>query len=282
MASATDALGFVATCLSLMFAWFIVARHRSHRPVETSTKPHYRCGQSSSQKPVNGHIAFQHERIATEQATRRAAQFYNLMRMRRSVSFISSEPVKREVVVSCIAAAATAPSGAHCQPWHFCLVESAAAKQQLRDAVESEEKINYAKRMGKQWVGEVEQLLTKLPTNWSKPYLSDAPFVIVLMKKSFLTDKEGNRRTDVEVRYPSESVGIAAGVLIAALHNANLVTLTSTPLGADAKIRAVLGRPEGEKVFLLLPVGYPADNATVPHRSPGAERLPLADVMTAH
>ena len=179
-------------------------------------------------------------------------------------------------------AAATAPSGAHCQPWHFCLVESASAKQQLRDAVESEEKINYAKRMGKQWVGEVDQLLTTLPTNWCKPYLSDAPFVIVLMRKAFLTDKEGRRRTDVEVRYPSESVGIAAGLLIAALHNANLVTLTSTPLGADAKIRAILGRPEGEKVFLLLPVGYPADNATVPHRSPGEERLPLVDVMSAH
>ena len=194
------------------------------------------------------------------------------------------------VISNIIRAACTSPSGAHLQPWTFAVVHDADTKQQIREVVERQEVINYEKvwwqaillspcrqRMGKKWVADVAPLVSKLHEQGvSKPYLTDAPYLLVLLKQTHGIDKDGNKNKHW---YPSESTGIAAGILIAAIHNANLVTLTSTPLGADAEIREILQRPNNEKVFLLLPVGFPAADATVPYRSPQTLRKPLSETM---
>lgn len=171
------------------------------------------------------------------------------------------------------------PSGAHCQPWTFVVVQSAELKHKIRLAVEAEEQRNYDRRMRRTWVADVNPLVDNLHSadgGVTKPYLDDAPFLIIVMKQvrapgsgcdgaacdSALfahpmvqvhgVDAAGNR---VEHYYPAESCGIAVGMLVTALHNANLSTLTSTPMGAERAIRELCGRPDNEKVFLLLPVG---------------------------
>lgn len=174
--------------------------------------------------------------------------------------------------------AGTSPSGAHCQPWTFVLVATAAVKHGIRLAVEAEEQLNYERRMRKSWVKDVSHLVSRLHdgATITKPYLDEAPFLIVVMKQAHGVDAEGNR---VDHYYPTESCGIAVGMLVAALHSASLVTLTSTPMGAEKKIRALCGRPANERVFLLLPVGFPAKGATVPYRDQATMRKPASEVM---
>lgn len=212
----------------------------------------------------------------------RAQAFFDLMNTRRTMRFYSSDEPPTGVIEACVATAGTSPSGAHHQPWFFAIVRSLELKKQIRVLVEEEERVNYERRMRKSWVNDLSSMTganadKRLKTEDGapqKPYLTEAPAVIALFKQTHGVDKEGNR---VDNYYVNESCGIAAGMLIAALHNVGLATLTSTPMGAEVTIRELLGRPDTEKLFLLMPVGYPAADATVPYRVP--LRKPLDELM---
>lgn len=188
------------------------------------------------------------------------------MQSRRSIRVFSEKHVPQEVIENLIMAAATAPSGAHKQPWTFCAVSSPDIKNQIRKAAEAEEYVNYQSRMSEEWLED----LKKFDTNHIKPFLDHAPWLIVIFKKPY-DMVDGEKRKNY---YVSESVGIAAGMLISAIHHAGLVTLTHTPSPMNF-LQDILGRPENEKPYLLLPVGYPADDATVPDLS----RKPKEEVL---
>lgn len=192
-----------------------------------------------------------------------ARAFYETMRQRRSVRFFADTPVSEETIRACIAAAGTAPSGANKQPWRFVAVKDPSIKHQIRLAAEAEEKEFYERRATPEWLAD----LAPLGTDSNKPFLDIAPWLIVVFKM-MKTDPDSHGGQG-KVYYTDESVGIATGLLIAAIHHAGLVTLTHTPspMGFLSK---VLDRPSHERPFLLLPVGYPASNATVPdiHRKP--------------
>jgi iodotyrosine deiodinase len=174
---------------------------------------------------------------------------------RRSVRAFSREPVPWELVENAIATAGTAPSGAHQQPWTFVAVSDPELKRRMREAAEQEERRNYEGRMSDEWL----RALEAIGTDWRKPHIEDAPWVIVVFEHAYGLD--GERK--VKHYYVKESVGIAVGLLLASLHLAGLATLTHTPspMGFLARI---LERPPNERAYLLVPVGYPADDATVP------------------
>ncbi len=190
------------------------------------------------------------------------------MRRRRSVRFFADAPVSEETIRLCIAAAGTAPSGANKQPWRFVAVCDPVVKRQIREAAEQEEREFYSRRATPEWLAD----LAALGTDPDKPFLEVAPWLIVVFKL-MKTDADGEGHQG-KVYYVDESVGIAVGLLIAAIHHAGLVTLTHTPspMGFLGK---VLERPSHERPFLLLPVGYPAEECTVPdiHRKPLEEIL---------
>jgi iodotyrosine deiodinase len=225
---------------------------------------------------ADGHIGFRATLLPPDEAIDRSRAFHALMALRRSVRFFRDSPLPHEVLERCIAAATTAPSGAHCQPWTFVIVRDKAVRKAIRDAVEAEETINYKRRMKKAWVKDVQDLVSHLHTgdSISKPYIETAPELVVLMEQPFGRNPDGTKKTHY---YPKESTGIAAGIFIAALTNAGLFTLTSTPMGAEPSIRESLGRPSHERVYLLMPVGYPAKDATVPYRSATELRKPLSE-----
>eukprot|EP01023_Acetabularia_acetabulum_P068581 TRINITY_DN9743_c0_g3_i2.p1 TRINITY_DN9743_c0_g3~~TRINITY_DN9743_c0_g3_i2.p1 ORF type:complete len:281 (+),score=19.95 TRINITY_DN9743_c0_g3_i2:155-997(+) len=226
----------------------------------------------------NLHVQFVHERIGQKEQLERAKGFQQLMDMRRSVRFFSQDNVSIEVIKECIATAGSAPSGAHLQPWTFMVVQDAEVKLQIRKAVEQAEKENYQAKMSGQWLKDVKSMISHLhKTDVQKPYLTEAPYIIVLLEHKYQFDSTTGEKNPTY--YSSESCGIAAGILIAAIQNANLVTLTSTTLGAGDKLRNILKRPQNERVFLLLPVGYPADNCTVPYRAGDDLRKPLQEIM---
>ncbi len=181
-----------------------------------------------------------------------ARAFYEAMRLRRSVRFFSDRPVSREVIEWCVRAAGSAPSGANKQPWRFVAVSDAALKHRIREAAEAEEREFYERRATPEWLAD----LAPLQTGPEKPFLEVAPWLIVVFK--LMKSDDGG-----QVYYANESVGIAAGMLITAIHLAGLVTLTHTPspMGFLAK---VLERPSHERPYLLLPVGYPAEDCMVP------------------
>ena len=187
--------------------------------------------------------------------------FYERMAKRRSVRFFASDPVPRVVIENCVRTAATAPSGAHQQPWHFAIVENPEVKSAIRVAAEKEEETFYNGRAPNDWL----EALAPIGTDANKPYLEIAPYLVVLFARNFGLD--GDQK--IKHYYVSESVGIAAGFFITAVHNAGLVTLTHTPSPMKF-LGDILGRPSNERAYLLLPVGYPADDATVPelHRKP--------------
>jgi iodotyrosine deiodinase len=174
---------------------------------------------------------------------------------RRSVRAFSREPVPWELVENAIATAGTAPSGAHQQPWTFVAVSDPELKRRIREAAEEEERRNYDGRMSDEWL----RTLERLGTDWRKPHIEEAPWVIVVFEHAYGLD--GDRK--VKHYYVKESVGIAVGLLLASLHLAGLATLTHTPspMGFLARI---LERPPNERAYLLVPVGYPAEDATVP------------------
>ncbi|XP_022100270.1 iodotyrosine deiodinase 1-like [Acanthaster planci] len=203
-----------------------------------------------------------------EEMVRRSNQFYREMDTRRSVRDISDKPVPLEVIENCIRMAGTAPSGAHMQPWTFAVLSNPQVKLEVRLIIEEEERMNYEKRMSAQWLHDLE----KLRLTWSKPYLTRAPYIIVVFKQLFRVTEEGKKTTNY---YQEISASIATGFLLAAVHNAGLVTVTTTPMNAGPRLRTLLERPISEKVLVLLPVGHPEDGATVPD----LQRKALQEIM---
>lgn len=187
----------------------------------------------------------------------RARAFYEEMDRRRSVRFFSDEPVPRELVELAVATASTAPSGAHKQPWTYVLTGDPAIKAQIREAAEEEERINYQEgRLPPHWREDLEPL----GTDWHKPFLETAPWIVVLFEQRYGLREDGSRSHHY---YVKESVGISAGIFIAALHHMGLATLTHTP-SPMRFLTKLLGRPESERPFCLLPIGYPAVDCVVP------------------
>ncbi len=197
------------------------------------------------------------QRLERTQMLERAQEFRRDLECRRSVRFFSYEPIPEGILDECIRAAASAPSGANRQPWTFAVVRDAALKREIRLAAEEEERETYDHRLTDEWRAALEPL----GTNWEKPFIEHAPALIVIFRQAWGQGEEGERETNY---YTQESVGIAAGFLLAALHRAGLGTLTHTPspMGFLAQI---LGRPENEKAFLLIPVGYPTADCEVPN-----------------
>lgn len=191
-----------------------------------------------------------------EETLKRSAEFYEFMNKRRSVRDYSDKDIPREVIENIVKTAGTAPSGAHKQPWTFCIIRSKDLKHQVRELAEEEERKNYAGRMSERWLKDLEAF----GTDPVKEFIDIAPWIIIVLKRSFDYDEEGNKTQNY---YVNESVGIAAGMLISAIHNAGLVTLTHTPSPMNFIAKA-LKRPDNEKPFLLLPIGYPAENCSVP------------------
>jgi nitroreductase len=199
---------------------------------------------------------------------RRAATFYAGVRRRRSVREFSHRSVPREVIEDCLRAAGTAPSGANLQPWHFAVVGDAALKRRIRVAAEAEEREFYQHRAPASWL----RVLEPLGTDSAKPFLEIAPWLIGVFTQRWGIDADGER---MKHYYAHESVGIATGVLITALHSAGLACLTHTP-SPMAFLSELLGRPESERPFLLLVVGYPHETARVPD----IERKPLDQIAS--
>ncbi len=203
------------------------------------------------------HAMTDDERVAA------AAAFADELSQRRTVRDFGSTPVPRAVIESCLRAAGTAPSGAHQQPWRFVAVSDPVLKQRIRAAAEVEEREFYTRRAPEEWL----QALSVLGTDADKPFLEKAPWLIAIFYERFGLDSQGKKHKRY---YPQESTGIAAGLLIAALHRAGLVMLTHTP-SPMGFLNELLGRPRNEMPFLLLVVGHPADGCKVP----AIERLPL-------
>ncbi len=198
-------------------------------------------------------VALNHERLSDDEMLRRATDFAAQSQKRRSVREFSSEPIPREVLERCIEAAATAPSGAHKQPWKFVVVTEPELKTKIREAAEEEERAFYGGRAPKRWLED----LIPFGTGPEKPFLEIAPaLIVVFAERRGASSEERNY-------YVQESVGIATGMLLTAIHNAGLVALTHTP-SPMGFLREVLGRPEQERPFLLIPVGLPADGCQVP------------------
>ncbi|KAL5261755.1 hypothetical protein ACHWQZ_G007456 [Mnemiopsis leidyi] len=217
---------------------------------------------TDTESEKNVHIPFSLPRFEPEEMKKRARDFYELVNKRRSCRFFSPDPVPRDVLEQCILAAGTSPSGAHTEPWQFVVVYNKEDRLAIREIVEDEEKVNYERRMGKNWL----QDLAKIKTTFVKEYISDADCIILVFKSPFHY-KNGVKHNNW---YYEASVSISVGILLCALNNVGLVTVTSTPMNCGPAIRRLLGRPEHEKLAFLLPVGYPANSATVPdlHRKP--------------
>lgn len=182
--------------------------------------------------------------------------FYQWLDTRRSVREYSSKPVPRKIIENLIRSASTAPSGAHKQPWTFCAISNPELKSEIRRLAEIEEKENYESRMSESWKKDLEPLATDM----YKPFLEKAPWLIVVFKKAYDLDQKGNKSNNY---YVNESIGISCGMLISAIHNAGLVTLTHTPSPMNF-LAKILKRPKNERAFLLLPVGYPETPTYVP------------------
>ena len=193
--------------------------------------------------------------MAPEEQLRASREFLERVAARRSVRFISSEPVPFELIENAIRCASLAPSGANQQPWKFVVVKDREIKRQIREAAEAEERESYEHRMPEDWL----EALAPLGTDWHKEFLETAPYLIVVFRIDYGLAGE----TKMKHYYVQESVGIATGFLLAALHLSGLATLTHTP-SPMGFLSSILGRPKNERPFVLIPVGLPAANATVP------------------
>ncbi|MFI9012264.1 nitroreductase family protein [Actinosynnema sp. NPDC053489] len=194
--------------------------------------------------------------MPVDESLRTAADLRARMDERRTVRMFSADPVPEQVVLDAIAVAATAPSGAHQQPWTFVLVKDPEVRRRVREAAEEEERVSYAGRLGDEWL----DALRPLGTDDVKPHLTDAPELIVVFQQRYYLAPDGSRRKHY---YVDESVGIAVGMLLTALHLSGLAALTHTPSPMKF-LGEVLGRPRNEKAFAVIPVGYPADDCVVP------------------
>lgn len=186
----------------------------------------------------------------------RAEAYRELMRQRRSVRDFSPEPVDRKIIEQCLLTAGSAPSGANCQPWHFAVVSDAKTKKKIRIEAEKEEQAFYNGRAPESWLED----LAPLGTDANKPFLETAPYLIGVFQQRFGTDEQGEKQKHY---YATESVGLATGLLISALHNAGLACLTHTPSPMKF-MNEIMGRPRTERPFVLLVVGYPTEDAVVP------------------
>lgn len=196
------------------------------------------------------------EHLDATETARRASAFRALMNRRRTVRDFSDRPVPRAVIEDCVMTAATAPSGANQQPWTFVCISDPQTKRRIREAAEEEERGFYAGRASEEWL----EALAPLGTDENKPFLETAPWLIAIFAQRYGTTEDGRR---IKHYYVPESVGIASGFLIAALHGAGLATLTHTP-SPMGFLNEICGRPEHEKAVILLVAGYPAERATVP------------------
>jgi len=217
-------------------------------------------------------IPLEFEHLPPAEQLARSRRFLARMRTRRSVRHFATAPVPFELVANAVAAAGSAPSGANQQPWTFVVVGSPAVKRRIRQAAEAEEKLSYEQRMSAEWL----QALAPLGTDWHKPHLEDAPYLIVVFRQAYglHTDAATGAVTRIKHYYSEESVGIAVGMLLCSLHDAGLVTLTHTP-SPMAFLNDILGRPANERPFVVIPVGFPAPDATVP----AIERKPLDEIL---
>jgi iodotyrosine deiodinase len=211
------------------------------------------------------------QRLAPEEQLLRLRAFHDFMLRRRTVRDFSAEPVPFALIESAIRVAVSAPSGANQQPWRFVVVRDAEIKRRIREAAEEEERAFYEHRAPSEWL----EALAPLGTDWRKPFLEAAPYLIVVFRLDFALEA-GTDGAELKRKhyYVMESVGLACGFLLAALHLAGLATLTHTPSPMGFLSR-ILNRPKNEKPFLLIPVGYPAADAKVPD----IQKKPLEEVM---
>lgn len=214
-------------------------------------------------------VPHQHTFYTIDEVEQRAHSYFQQMNERRTVRDFSDKAVSKETIEWIIKTASTAPSGAHKQPWHFAAISNPALKSTIREAAEQEEKLNYQERMSEEWLRD----LAPLGTDENKPFLERAPWLIVVFKKAY-DIVEGQKKKNY---YVNESAGLAAGFLLSAIHQAGLVSLTHTPSPMDF-LGTILDRPKNERAFLLVPVGYPDEGATVPDIS----RKPLEHISSFH
>ena len=209
-------------------------------------------------KLINGYpfVKYSRDTYSPNEMLEKAATFEEWMQKRRTCRDFCDKPIPKEVIENILLAASTAPSGAHKQPWTFCVVSNPILKKQIRDAAEKEEQESYNGRMSDEWLKD----LAPIGTDWQKPFLETAPYLIIVFKRSYEFENDGHKHQNY---YVTESVGIACGFLLTAIHNAGLVALTHTPSPMNF-LGKILNRPENEKPFLLVPVGYPADECWVP------------------
>ena len=202
------------------------------------------------------HLPYSRPERTAQDVLAASKNFYEDLSKRRSVRFFSDKPVSRQTIANLLQTAGSAPSGANKQPWHFVAVSNPDVKHKIRIEAEEEEKAFYHERATPEWLKDLEPI----GTDWRKPFLEIAPWLIVVFKRTYNETNEGRSKN----YYVSESVGIACGFLITAIHQAGLATLTHTPSPMNF-LSEILGRPENEKPFLLLPVGYVSKDATVPN-----------------
>ncbi|MFK7923842.1 MAG: nitroreductase family protein [Bacteroidia bacterium] len=201
-------------------------------------------------------IPYSRPYLKPEEMIQQTAEHFAWMDQRRTLREFSDQPVPREVIENIIKTASTAPSGAHKQPWTFCAVGNPDIKKQIRDAAEKEEYTNYNGRMSDSWLEDLQAF----GTDWHKPFLEIAPWLIIVFKRAYEFGEDGEKLNNY---YVNESVGLATGFLLSAIHQAGLVALTHTPSPMNF-LTKLLDRPKNERSFLLIPVGYPAENAQVP------------------
>lgn len=223
----------------------------------------------------SGFILLNFEHLPPDEALARSREFLARMRTRRTVRDFSSEPVPFELITNAIATAASAPSGANQQPWTFAVVNDPDIKRQIRVAAEAEERESYERRMTDEW----RSALAPLGTDWHKPHLEDAPYLIIVFAQAHgvKTHPETGEQTRVKHYYVAESVGIAVGLLLASLHNAGLATLTHTP-NPMGFLSEILKRPSNERAYVVIPVGYPAADVHVPNIT----KKPLDEVLVVY
>ncbi|MEP6713171.1 MAG: nitroreductase family protein [Ferruginibacter sp.] len=211
-----------------------------------------------NRKLINGYpfINYDKETYPRKEMILRSDDFLNWMNKRRTCRDFSDQPVPIAVIENILLSASTAPSGAHKQPWTFCVVSDPVIKKQIREAAEREEQKSYSERMSDEWLKD----LAPIGTDWEKPFLETAPYLIIVFKRSYELEPGGHKHQNY---YVTESVGIACGFLLAAIHHAGLIALTHTPSPMNF-LSKVLNRPENEKPFLLIPVGYAAEESWVP------------------
>ena len=211
-------------------------------------------------------IPYEGVSYSPEETKKRSQSYYDYMDKRRTVREFSDKPIDKKIIENILMTASSAPSGAHKQPWTFCVISNADLKAKIKVAAEKEEYDSYNGRMSEEWL----EALAPFGTDWHKPFLEIAPYLIIVFKKAYDL-KDGVKSKNY---YVNESVGIAVGFLLSAIHNAGLVSLTHTPSPMNF-LQKILNRPANERAFLLIPVGYPAGEIQVPN----IERKPAEEVI---